>query len=95
VRLAAGGSFSNSNGALSNGVDDINADGFESLDSPNHAGDIKPISATTGRTTANFDIFDWAAYVINSSELILGVFEQQAVFNGAGPPVFASFFLPA
>lgn len=71
VHLAAGGSFDNSNGALSNGVDDINVDGFYSPNSPNHTGSIDPISATTGRTTANFDIFDWAVYVINPSELFL------------------------
>jgi len=71
VHLTAGGSFDNSNGALSNGVDDINIDGFYSPNSPNHTGSIDPISATTGRTTASFDIFNWAVYVINPSELFL------------------------
>lgn len=70
AHLTAAGSFSNHNGAL-NGVDDYNVGGFEALDGTNLTGSIDTISATTGRTTASFDIFNWAAYVVNSSELIL------------------------
>ncbi len=57
VHLAAAGAFGNSNGNLSNGVDDINIDGLLSLETPNsppRTGSINPISATTGRATASF-----------------------------------------
>ena len=69
VHLTAGGSFDNSNGALSNGVDDINVDGFYSLNSPNHTGEYQSHLSNNGTDTASFDIFDWAVYVINPSEL--------------------------
>lgn len=75
VHLAVGGEFSNNGGVLS-GVDDINIDGILSLDtaiqggSPNN-NTIGVISATTGRAVAKFDIFDWAIYVINSSEFFI------------------------
>ena len=73
-RFSAAGSFNNSNGVLTNGVDDLNFTGVTSLDttgltSGSHPMD--PISATTGRTACSFDIFDWAIYVVNSSEFFL------------------------
>ena len=71
VHQTAGGSFSNNNGALSNGVEDKNVDGFVSLHETGGSGQINTVSATTGRATANFEIFNWAVYVINPSELFL------------------------
>jgi hypothetical protein len=69
-RISAAGSFSNSNGNLSHGVDDLNFAGSLSLDATGLTGTINPISVT-GRTTASFDIFNWTIYVVNSSEVFL------------------------
>jgi hypothetical protein len=66
-RMSAAGSFSDSNGGLTNGVDDLNFAGSLSVDATGLTGMINPVSAS-GRTTGTFDIFDWAIYVINSSE---------------------------
>ena len=74
AHLAAGGAFTINGGGLSNGVDDVNVDGLLSLetsDSPPRSGSVQAISATTGRATASFDIFNWAIYVVNSSEFFL------------------------
>lgn len=66
------GWFSNSSGSLSNGVDDLNIGGLTSLDTTGLSGTLNgPISASTGRTTGSFDLFDWAIYVVNSSELFV------------------------
>ncbi len=71
VHLATAGAFSNSNGTLSNGVYDENFAGavFPETTVPN--GSITSMSATSGRAVAQFDVFDWALYVINSSECFL------------------------
>jgi len=68
VRFSAAGSFS---GNLSSGVDDINFGGITSPDFPVRSGGINPISPTSGRTSGSFDIFDWAIYIVNSSEFFV------------------------
>ena len=71
-RLVGAGWFTNSGGNLSNGVDDlVFTGGVTSPDTTGLSGTINVISATTGRTTGSFDIFDWAIYVVNSSEFFV------------------------
>jgi hypothetical protein len=71
VRFSGVGSFSNALGSLSNGLDDVNFGGITSLDFTVAGGRINPISPTSGRTSGNFDIFDWAIYIVNSSEFFV------------------------
>lgn len=70
LRLNTAGSFNNSNGILT-GIDDVDFGGVTSPDTTGLSGSINAISATTGRTTGNFDFYNWAIYVVNSSELFL------------------------
>jgi len=70
-RINAAGWFSNSTGSLSNGVDDLNFAGITTPDTTRLTGSINPVSPTTGRTTGTFDIFNWAIYVVNASELFV------------------------
>ncbi len=70
-RINAAGWFSNSSGSLSNGVDDLNFAGITTPDTRPLTGSINPVSPTTGRTTGTFDIFNWAIYVVNASELFV------------------------
>ena len=71
-RLVGAGWFTNSGGNLQ-GVDDlVYSGGITSPDTTNLSGGISsPISPTTGRTTGNFDIFDWTIYMVNSSEFFV------------------------
>ena len=74
AHLGVVGAFSiDGNGGLSNGVDDTNIDGLLSLDAntPPLGGSIQAMSPTTGRATGSFDVFNWAIYVINSSEFFV------------------------
>ena len=73
VHLVAAGAFKNGNGTLSSGVYDENFGGafFPQAIIPDPSGSIQPISATSGRAVVQFDVFDWALYVINSSECFL------------------------
>jgi hypothetical protein len=68
LRFSGAGSFS---GNLSNGVDDLNFGGITSLDFTVAGGTINAISPTSGRTSGSFDIFDWAIYIVNSSEFFV------------------------
>jgi hypothetical protein len=68
VRFSAAGSFS---GNLSSGVDDLNFGGITSPDFTVASGSINAISPTSGRTSGSFDIFDWAIYIVNSSEFFV------------------------
>lgn len=69
--INAGGWFSNSGGSLSNGVDDLNFAGITTPDTTSLTGSINPVSPMTGRTTGTFDIFNWAIYIVNASELFV------------------------
>jgi hypothetical protein len=71
VHLVAAGAFSNSSGTLSNGVYDENFGGAVFPDTTVPSGSIQSMSAATGRAVVQFDVFDWAVYVINSSECFL------------------------
>jgi hypothetical protein len=67
-RLTVAGAFTNSGGNL-NGVDDlVSSGGITSSDTTGLTGTINPISATTGRAAGGFDFFNWAIYVVSSSE---------------------------
>jgi hypothetical protein len=73
VHFSMAGSFHNSSGNLGNGVVDIN-DGGNLGHFTNVTGLINgPISATTGRATANFlfQDFDWSIYLVNASEFFI------------------------
>jgi hypothetical protein len=70
-RINAAGWFSNSSGSLTNGVEDLNFAGITTLDTTPLTGSINPVSPTTGRTTGTFDIFNWAIYIVNASELFV------------------------
>jgi hypothetical protein len=73
LHLAAAGSFSsNSSGSLTNATLDENTGGILFPEATNVTGSVGSIS-TNGRATATLDpqIFDWAIYVINSSEFFL------------------------
>jgi hypothetical protein len=74
VHFNTAGSFSNSGGALTNGVYDVNFAGITTPDSTgltSGTNPMNPISTTTGRTTGSFDFFDWAIYVVNSSQFFV------------------------
>jgi hypothetical protein len=72
VHLVAAGAFSNNNGNPSNSVDDENFGGVVFPESTGlNGGSIQSMSATTGRAVAQFDVFDWALYVISPSECFL------------------------
>ena len=80
-RLAGAGSFTNSNGTFSNGVDDlVFSGGITSPDTTGLSGNINVVSPTTGRTTGNFDIFKWAIYIVNSAQFF--VIGTDPVSNG-------------
>lgn len=72
LHLGAAGSFSNSGGSLT-GVLDENIGGILFPETTGVMGDISGISSTTGRAVANFPlgVFDWAMYIVNSSEFFL------------------------
>jgi hypothetical protein len=70
IHFNAAGSFGNSGGTLS-GIDDVNFGGVTSPDTTSLTGGINSISATTGRGTGTFDFFDWAIYMVNSSEFFV------------------------
>jgi hypothetical protein len=70
-RLTGAGWFTNSGGSL-NGLDDVAfTGGIISPDTTGLTGTINPISATTGRATGGFDFFNWAIYIVNSSEFFV------------------------
>jgi hypothetical protein len=74
VRFSTAGAFSNSSGTLTNGVYDLNFAGVTEPDSTgltSGTNPMHPISPTTGRTTGSFDFFDWAIYIVNSSEFFV------------------------
>jgi hypothetical protein len=71
VPFSTAGAFSNSGGTLTNGVYDLNFAGITEPDSTGLTGVINAVSPTTGRTTGSFDFFDWAIYIVNSSELFV------------------------
>jgi hypothetical protein len=74
AHLGVVGAFTiDGSGDLRNGVDDTNINGLLSLDAntPPLEGTIQPISASTGRATGAFDVFNWAIYVINPSEFFV------------------------
>lgn len=71
IHFNTAGSFSNSGGNLTSGVDDVNFAGITTPDSTSLTGSINPISVSTGRTTGSFDFFDWAIYMVNSSEFLV------------------------
>ena len=73
VHLTAAGSFSNSGGSLSSTTFDEDTGGILFPKATGVSGSIRSISASTGRGIATLDpqIFDWAIYVINSSEFFL------------------------
>ena len=75
-RLTAAGAFTNSGGDAThvnlNGEDDLAfSGGITSPDSTGLTGQINTISATTGRATGGFDFFNWAIYVVDSSEFFV------------------------
>jgi hypothetical protein len=70
-RINAAGWFTNSGGSLSNGVDDLNFAGITTPDTTLLTGSINPVSPTTGRATGTFDIFNWAVYIVDASELFV------------------------
>ena len=73
IHFAMAGSFANSGGSLSKGTVDTD-DGGNLGDFTGVTGTINgPISANTGRATANFlsQIFDWSIYVVNTSEFFI------------------------
>jgi hypothetical protein len=79
-RLAGAGSFTNSGGSL-NGVDDlVFSGGIASPDTTGLTGNINVVTPTTGRTTGNFDIFNWAIYIVNSAQFF--VIGTDPVSNG-------------
>jgi hypothetical protein len=71
VHLVTAGGFSNSNGAVSNGVYDENFGGVVFPETSVPSGSIASMSATTGRAVVQFDVFNWALYVVNSAECVL------------------------
>lgn len=72
LHLGAAGSFNNSGGSLT-GVLDENIGGILFSETTGVTGTIGSISSTTGRAVANFPqgVFDWAMYIVNSSEFFL------------------------
>jgi hypothetical protein len=73
LHLTVAGSFSNASGSVSNATFDENIGGTLFPEATGVTGTIGSISSTTGRGTAtlNPSIFDWAIYVVNSSEFFL------------------------
>ena len=71
VHLVTAGAFSNSSGTLSNGVYDENFGGAVFSEATVASGSVQSMYATTGRAVVQFDVFNWAMYVINSSECFL------------------------
>ena len=67
------GAFSSDGNGNLSGLDDTNINGLLSLDAndPPLQGTIQPVSPATGRATGGFDVFNWAIYVINSSEFFV------------------------
>src|SRR5690348_545993 len=73
AHLGVVGAFSSDGSGNLSGLDDTNLNGLLSLDAndPPLAGTIQPVSASTGRAAGGFDVFNWAIYVINSSEFFV------------------------
>jgi hypothetical protein len=70
----------NSGGSL-NGVDDlVFSGGITSPDTTGLRGNINVVSPTTGRTAGNFDIFNWAIYIVNAAQFF--VIGTDPVSNG-------------
>jgi hypothetical protein len=73
AHLGVVGTFSSDGSGNLSGGDDTNINGLLSLDAndPPLQGTIQPVSPATGRATGGFDVFNWAIYVINSSEFFV------------------------
>jgi hypothetical protein len=69
VHFNTAGWFSSS--GSTNGVDDVDFGGITSPDTTGLQFTINAVSPTTGWTTGSFDFFDWAIYMINSSEFFV------------------------